>query len=189
MSIDSDLTPYVTEILREHGAGIKPMTGRLTRFNARIARYGMYFSVTGLLLIVVTVAYQVFGRYVLNNPPTWAESLALVLILYVTLIAAAVGVRDAGHIGMESLLVLAPDWIRERIEILIHLLVALFGVGMAYNGTILGYSVMNYKISGLPVSEAVRYLPLVISGVLIVLFSVEHILALLKKAEVEPSWH
>ena len=56
----------------------------------------MYFSVAGLLVIVAIVFYQVFGRYVLNSSPTWAENLALVLVLYVTLIAAAVGVRDAG---------------------------------------------------------------------------------------------
>ena len=53
-----------------------------------------------------------FGRYVLNDSPTWAENLALVLILYVTLLGAAVGVRDAGHIGMESLLMLVPDSVR-----------------------------------------------------------------------------
>ena len=46
--------------------------GALTRFNATLARYGMYFAVAGLLLIVATVAWQVFGRYVLHNPPTWA---------------------------------------------------------------------------------------------------------------------
>ena len=74
-----------------------------------VARYGMYFSVAGLLVIVAIVVYQVFGRYVLNSSPTWAENLALVLILYVTLIGAAVGVRDAGHIGMDSLLVLLPE--------------------------------------------------------------------------------
>ena len=63
---------------------------------------GMYLSVAGLLVIVAVVFYQVFGRYVLNDTPTWAENLALVLILYVTHdLGAAVGVRDAGHIGME----------------------------------------------------------------------------------------
>ena len=54
---------------------------------------------------------------VLNSSPTWTENLALVLILYVTLIGAAVGVRDAGHIGMDSLLVMLPDRMRERIEL------------------------------------------------------------------------
>src|ERR1700710_2878436 len=112
----------------------------LTRFNARLARGCMYACVAGLLLIVAVVAFQVFGRYVLNSSPTWAENLALVLILYVTLIGAAVGVRDAGHIGMESLLVLVPEGPRNKIEMLIHVLVAIFGGAMVYNGWVLGAS-------------------------------------------------
>src|SRR5215470_4951022 len=106
----------------------------LTWFNARLARFGMFAAVGGLMAIVTVVAWQVFGRYVLNSSPTWAENVALVLILYVTLIGAAVGVRDAGHIGMDSILVLVPEKIRNRIELVIHALVLTFGVAMAYNG-------------------------------------------------------
>lgn len=181
-----DLNPHVEDITRGHAPSLQ---GPLTRFNATVARLGMYGAVAGLLVIVAIVFYQVFGRYVLNSSPTWTESLALVLVLYVTLIAAAVGVRDAGHIGMESLLTLAPTRWRERIELLIHGLVLVFGAAMAYNGWVLGQSVVFYNIPNLNVSEAVRYVPLVLSGVLIVLFSVEHILALLRGKEVEPSWH
>ena len=153
MSSESSLNPHVEDIINEQYAGAPKMKGPLTRFNATVARYGMYFSVLGLLVIVAIVFYQVFGRYVLNSSPTWAENLALVLVLYVTLIAAAVGVRDAGHIGMESLLVLLPDRVRDRIELVIHVCILLFGAAMAYNGWILGKSVMHYKIANL---EAVR---------------------------------
>lgn len=161
----------------------------LTRVNALLARYGMYFSVAGLFIIVVIVFYQVFGRYVLNSSPTWTEGFALVLILYVTLIGAAVGVRDAGHIGVESLLVLVSHKLRNRLELLIHALVIIFGATMIYNGFVLGISVSSYKIPNLSVPEAVRYVPLVLSGVLIILFSVEHIIALVKGEAVVPSWH
>src|SRR3954465_168217 len=106
----------------------------LTWFNARLARFGMYAAVGGLMAIVAVVAWQVFGRYVLNASPTWAENLALVLILYVTLIGAAVGVRDAGHIGMDSILVLVPEGVRNKCELAIHVLVGVFGVAMAWNG-------------------------------------------------------
>ena len=189
MSSESSLNPHVEDVINEQFAAAPKMTGPLTRFNATVARFGMYFSVAGLLVIVAIVFYQVFGRYVLNSSPTWAENLALVLILYVTLVAAAVGVRDAGHIGMESLLVLLPDRLRDRIELLIHACILIFGLAMAYNGWVLGKSVMNYHIANLGVSEALRYVPLSLSGILIVLFSIEHILALLRGEEVEPSWH
>lgn len=161
----------------------------LTRMNRLLARYGMYCSVAGLFTIVAIVAFQVFGRYVLNSSPTWAENLALVLILYVTLIGAAVGVRDAGHIGMESLLVLVPEGPRNKIEMLIHVLVAIFGGAMVYNGWILGASVAGYKLANINLSEAWRYAPLVISGGLIILFSLEHFIALIKGTDVEPAWH
>jgi TRAP-type transport system small permease protein len=189
MSSESSLNPHVEDIINEQYAGAPKLRGPLTRFNATVARYGMYFSVAGLLVIVAIVFYQVYGRYVLNNSPTWAENLALVLVLYVTLIAAAVGVRDAGHIGMESLLVLLPDRVRDKIELVIHACILLFGAAMAYNGWVLGKSVMHYKIPNLELTEAVRYVPLSLSGALIVLFSIEHIIALLRGEEVEPSWH
>ncbi|QJR14622.1 TRAP transporter small permease [Usitatibacter palustris] len=161
----------------------------LTRVNAVLARYGAYFAVAGLVFIVVIVAWQVFGRYVMNDSPTWTENLALVLVLYVTLIGAAVGVRDAGHIGMESLLILVPERVRLKLEIVIHVLIGLFGAAMMWNGWILGYSVASYKLANINLPESVRYVPLVLSGALIVLFSIEHILALLDGEEVEPAWH
>lgn len=169
--------------------GAAPRRRALTRFNATLARVCMQACVAGLLFIVVIVFWQVFGRYVLNSSPTWTESLSLVIVLYVTLLGAAVGVRDAGHIGLESLLVMAPEKLRHRIEFVIHILVAGFGAAMVYNGLVLGMSVISYKIPNLALPEAVRYVPLVLSGVLIILFSIEHIIALLDGSEVEPSWH
>ncbi|CAD5373985.1 C4-dicarboxylate ABC transporter permease [Rubrivivax sp. A210] len=166
-----------------------PLDGALTRLNARVARLGMFASVGGLFMIVAIVFFQVFGRYVLNSSPTWTESLALVLVLYVTLIGAAVGVRDAGHIGMESLLVLVPEQVRNRVELLIHALVMLFGAAMIWNGGVLGLSVASYKIPNLGLPEAIRYVPLVLSGVLIISFSIEHVIALVQGKLVEPSWH
>jgi TRAP-type transport system small permease protein len=178
--------PHVADHEQPEG---RPSRGPLSQINAVIARIGMYLSVAGLLVIVTIVFYQVFGRYVLNSSPTWTENLALVLILYVTLIGAAVGVRDAGHIGMDSLLVMLPDRMREKIELVIHVLVAIFGVAMAYNGWILGASVGTVKIANLGLPEVVRYVPLVAAGILIVSFSIEHIIALLRGEEVVPSWN
>ena len=158
-------------------------------FNATISRWCMYIAVAGLVGIVATVTLQVFGRYVLNDTPTWAESTALVLILYVTILGAAVGVRDAGHIGLESLLILVPDGLSLKLEVVIHALVGTFGVIMAWNGAVLAESVMAYKIPTLGLSEGINHLPLVIAGMLIALFSLEHIVALWRDEDVIPSWH
>jgi TRAP-type C4-dicarboxylate transport system permease small subunit len=160
-----------------------------TRFCAGLAKTCMMIAVTGLVAIIACVSLQVFGRYVLNDTPTWAEALAMVLVLYVTMLGAAVGVRDAGHIGMESLLVLVKENVRLKLELVIHALVALFGVLMAWNGAYLAHSVMDYKIPTLGFSEGFNHIPIMAAGALIALFSVEHIIALAQGKEVEPSWH
>jgi TRAP-type C4-dicarboxylate transport system permease small subunit len=161
----------------------------LTRFNAALAKFCMVVAVIGLLVIVACVLIQVFGRYVMNDTPTWAEALALVLVLWVTMFGAAVGVRDAGHIGMESLLVWVSPELRRKLEIVIHLLSALFGGMMAWQGTILAESVMGYKIPTLGIPEGLNHVPVAVAGALIVLFSIEHIIALVKRREVVPSWY
>ena len=155
---------------------------------ATLSRLCMALGVLGLVVLIACVAYQVFGRYVMNNTPTWAESLALVVVLYVTMFGTAVGVRDAGHIGLESLLVFASKKVRTKLELLIHALVLTFGAVMAWNCGVLVDSVWSYRLPTLGISEGWRYVPAVIAGVLIVLFSIEHIIALLRGTEVEPTW-
>ena len=153
-----------------------------------LARLCMWLGILGLVAVICAVSWQVFGRYVMNNTPTWAESLALLLVIYVTMFGVAVGVRDAGHIGLESLLVLAPDWLRLKMEYLIHALVLVFGATMAWNCALLAESVWSYRLPTLWISEGWKYVPATISGVLIVMFSLEHIIALAKGKEVEPAW-
>jgi TRAP-type C4-dicarboxylate transport system permease small subunit len=160
-----------------------------TRFCASLARLCLKVGVGGLVLLIAAVLYQVIGRYLLNDTPTWAESGAVLLVLYVTMLGMAVGVRDAGHIGLESLLVLAPDALRLKMELLIHVLVLGFGLVMAYNCAVLAQSVWDYKIPTLGLSEAFKYAPPAMAGVLIALFSLEHIIALIRGEEVEPAWH
>jgi len=161
----------------------------LTRLCALLAKVCLMLAVAGLVAIIAAVAYQVFGRYVLNDTPTWAEALAMVLVLYVTMLGAAVGVRDAGHIGMESLLILVPEAVRLKLEIVIHALVAVFGALMAWNGATLAESVWGYNIPTLGIPEGLNHVPVTAAGALIVLFSVEHIIALVKGDEVIPAWH
>jgi len=152
---------------------------------AFLSKTCMRLGITGLILLIACVTWQVFGRYVLNNTPTWAETLSLVLVLYVTMLGVAVGVRDAGHIGLESLLVLASEQVRRRMEYVIHALVLVFGLVMFWQCLLLAKSVWNYALPTLPISEGWRYVPACIAGVLIVMFSLEHILNMASGREIE----
>ena len=58
-------------------------------------------AVALLVLLILCVQWQVFGRYIMNDTPTWAESLALLLVLFVTAFGLAVEVRDAAWLDAE----------------------------------------------------------------------------------------
>ncbi|MBI5257836.1 MAG: TRAP transporter small permease [Burkholderiales bacterium] len=146
-------------------------------------------AIAGLVALILCVQFQVVGRYVFNDTPTWAEALALLLVLYVTALGVAVGVRDAGHIGLESLIGLLPDAWRRRFELLVHGLVAVFGALMAQAGWLWATMKWGQKKPMLGVPEGLDYLPLVIGGALIVLFSLEHIVALWRGQVVTPAWN
>ena len=59
MSLESSLDPHVEDIVHEQFDSKPRMTGQLTRFNATIARYGMYFAVTGLLILSVSSSTRI----------------------------------------------------------------------------------------------------------------------------------
>ena len=166
-----------------------PSTHWYSRLCGRLSKASLVLAVFGLAGIILSVQTQVIGRYIFNDTPTWAEALALQLVLYVTALGVAVGVRDAGHIGLESLVSLLPEAARLKLEILIHALVALFGGIMVQSGwlwTKLKWSELDPMLH-MPVG--IDYLALVIAGVLIMMFSLEHIIALLRDEEVVPSWY
>lgn len=61
-----------------------------------------------LLVLVATICYQIFGRYVLGDAPRWSEELARFLVVWVTLIGSAAVLRQNGHITVSVLLDALP---------------------------------------------------------------------------------
>ena len=161
----------------------------LTALNSRLSRWAMYLAVAGLLGIVVVVVYGVVLRYVFNDSQPYVEQVALILVIIVAMFGASAGVRDEGHIGMESLVGLLPERPRFAVGVIVGLLTIAFGALLFGGCLMMATSVANNTIPTLGISEAFRYVPPVIAGVLIILFSIEHLIAMFRKSKVVKSWH
>lgn len=161
----------------------------LTCINARLSRWAMYIAVSCLLGIVGVVVGSVIWRYVLNDAPAWSEQVALLLVINVAMFGAAAGVRDEGHIGMESLTGLLPKKAQFWIGSIVGVITIVFGLLLSWGTATMAASVWSNAMPTLGISEAYRYLPCTISGVLIILFSIEHLIAMFTDKEVVPSWH
>lgn len=133
-----------------------------------------------LVVLIAITGWQVYGRYVLNDTPTWAERLALLLILVVALPLSAVGLRENIHLGISYIVDMLPAKLQHAIDILNTVLLGGFGAAMAWYSHQLVAGTWNRTIPLLGVPQAFQYLPLVVTGVLIVIFMAERLWFLLK---------
>lgn len=153
---------------------------RISRLNDGICRLSLWFAAAGLAFMTAIICWQVFGRYVLNASPVWAESVALLLMLYYALLAAAVGVRLRFHLGIRIVVDSLPGRVSRPVQLVGHALVGWFGILMAINGVSLADYTLGHAIPTLGVSRAVAYVPFILAGGLIAVFSLEHLLRLLQ---------
>lgn len=142
---------------------------------APLARAALLLSAAGLVLMTLVVAWAVFGRYVLNDTPTWAEALSIMLMAWFIFLGAAVGVREKTHLGFDVLLYVLPPSAKGILRSISDVFVFLFGLGMIFfGGQLVGMTWGNVAPT-LGVPGAFSYFPIVAGGVLICLFTAERL--------------
>lgn len=162
--------------------------GPIAALSRLASRAALAVSVAGLTLMTLIIGWQVFARYVLNASPSWSEQAALLLMLYFLLFAAAVGVREGFHIRITLLEDSLSPARRKWLRFVNHLCVGLFGFAMAAGGIELIGITTSHSISSLGISRAFAFAPMAGAGLLILFFSLEHILAEARGRRVEPIW-
>jgi TRAP-type C4-dicarboxylate transport system permease small subunit len=160
-----------------------------SRLNARLSRWTMYLACVCLAGLLGVVVYGVVLRYVFNDAPPYVEQVALLLVISVAMFGASAGVRDAGHIGLDSLVRVLPPRAQFWCKFVVYLLSIAFAIALFAGGAEMAVSTHHDTIPTLGLSESVRYVPVLIAGVLITLFSLEHVVAQFTGHEVIPSWH
>ena len=143
------------------------------------SRICLIVSGTALVAMTLMFAWLVYGRYVLNDTPTWVEQYSHLLIMVIAFLGAAVGVRQDTHLSVVIFRSIVPSWLRTVFVFVTDVLMAGFGGFMFWYGLELTQFKWNTLIPLIQVSEGFRSLPLTICGALIFLFSISHLIRLL----------
>lgn len=151
---------------------------RMDQAFALISKTCMVLAGTALVVMTTIFAWLVFGRYVLNDTPTWVEQVSFLLIMVITFLGAAVGVNQNTHLSVVLFRNLVPAWLRTLFVVVSDVLMAVFGALMFWYGTELTIFKWKTLIPLIQWSEGLRSLPLTICGVLIFLFSAGHLIRL-----------
>ena len=115
-------------------------------------------------------------RYVLNDSIVWSEPASVILMGWFIFLGAAVGIREGYHLSFDVLLYFLPESVKLVLYSISDVVVATFGIGMAWYGSELAHAVWDVKLPSLGVSGAVDFLPLVAGGCLVFLFSLERLI-------------
>ena len=159
-------------------------TDRMSKLLANIPKI-----VVSLLLIaaIANLLIGVFLRYVmievtdwLDVDPirfTWVEEVGEMMLAWLTLIGAAIGVRERSHFTLH---VLTHNWSRKAqstVERIHHVLIAGIGAIAAWYGVKL--CLLNHTLvtPGLEINLAVLYASCVVGGVLLVVYAISMIVS------------
>ena len=136
------------------------------------------FLLAGVALVVMTAifAWLVFGRYVLNDTPTWVEQVSLLLVMVISFFGAAAGVNQDTHLSVVIFRSIVPHKVRTSFVFVTDFLMAGFGGLMFWYGLELTQFKWKTLIPLIQWSEGLRSLPLTVCGALIFLFSTGHLI-------------
>jgi TRAP-type C4-dicarboxylate transport system permease small subunit len=133
-------------------------------------------SGTALVVITLIIPLGVFMRYAMNNPLSWPEPAAVIMMVMFSFLGGAAVYRASVHIAVEALLNAVKPEVRRYM---------LWGVDACMGATalfMLGYGVQLCLVTRYStmaefpgLSQAVVYLPIPVAGLLTLLFLIERV--------------
>lgn len=95
----------------------------------------------------LTVFYQFFTRYVLNNSAAWTEEIARYLLIATVFVGAAIGVAKNNHIQVDFFFRFMPPWLSRAMALLADVMrIAFLGAATVLTWQMMG-RMENYKMT------------------------------------------
>lgn len=140
--------------------------------------------IVSFVALVGIVSWQVFTREVINNSAPWTEEAARYMFVVLAIFAAAYVFSERGHIAVEILIEKLPPRLQKVMGIIIELTVSVFAIFVfIYGGSRVVENAWGQDIATLPVSVGAVFLVMPIAGVLIVFYSLAHLIGILAGVE------
>lgn len=131
------------------------------------------------IAMVVLTCWQVFTRYVLQNPSSWSEELVSYLFAWASLLGASLVTGERGHMNIPILVEKMQPSMQKALGILGELVAFAFSlIILVYGGVQITRLAMGQMTSSLGVAVGVFYVVMPLCGVLNMLYTVLNIAAL-----------
>ena len=133
-------------------------------------------SGTALVAITLWIPFGVFMRYVMNNPQSWPEPAAVVLMVMFSFVGGAAVYRANVHVAVEALLNAVNPAMRRMMLWVVDVCIGATALFMIGYGIQLCVITQFQTMAEFPwLSVAFVYSPIPISGVFTLLFLIERV--------------
>ena len=137
------------------------------------------------LAMVLLTCWQVFTRYILQNPSSWSEEMVSYLFAWMALFGASLVVGERGHMNIPILGERFGDKARKCFAIFGEIVACVFaGVILVYGGIQITSLAMGQMTSSLGVPIGIFYVVLPLSGVLNIVYTILNIVDIVTDSEV-----
>lgn len=172
------------EFAEPHPATTSPPTNVVLRVIAivrkTIDRILAVLCIVAFTLLVVIVAWQVFTREVLNKAAPWTEEAARYTFVILAILAAAYVFSERGHIAVEIVISKLPHKAQRIAGVCLELIVIFFVyAAFIVGGLRVADKSWNQDLSTLPFTVGQIYLILPIAGIIIIFYSIAHIIGVI----------
>lgn len=140
-----------------------------------IARVLFILTAVMICAMVLIIFWQVFSRFVLNRTPRWSEESTIVLMLYTGFLGATLAYRERLHIGIKFFLQKMKPKTRNKVYFVIDILIGLFSLFMLIWGSGFAWIMRNQTLPATKLPVGASYLPIPITGLMLILFVIEKI--------------
>ena len=128
-----------------------------------------------LVAMVVLVFLNVVLRYGFSSGIHWSEEISLVIVIWFTFIAMALGVKESLHINVDILPKKLPKAFFTTLDCIRDVLVVIIGGIMIYYGWKLTLNGARSSLPATNIPNSINYVVLPIAGIFIVLYAIIHL--------------
>jgi TRAP-type C4-dicarboxylate transport system permease small subunit len=137
---------------------------------------GAVVACVALVLVSAVIPWAVYTRYILNSAASWPEPMAVLLTVGITFIGSANCYRQRIHMNMTVGTDLLPPPLRSASLFLSEVLMGVIAIFMVVWGLRLVHTTWENSVDEFPwLSVGITYLPIVVSGAMMLLFVVERL--------------
>lgn len=133
-------------------------------------------AVVVVLLMLLSLAAQVFLRYVFGKSLSWSEEVALLGFAWVVVISTAIGIRRMTHARMDLVVTLLPVAAHRLVDRLIALMMVGLGIFLTFAGWDYVAQTRGSTSAAIGFPIEFLYASAPVLGVLITIFSFERLL-------------